>query len=94
MKTFWLSFAGDDGFLGAVIADADSMVAAVKECHRRKINPGGEVLGFEIPDGADLRGMPKWKLLQKSDIDDPVRVPDEIQNRARDSGCVAGMCKN
>ncbi|MFA4900880.1 MAG: hypothetical protein WC563_15285 [Brevundimonas sp.] len=50
----WLSFA--DGnlptgsqFLGAVVVEAPSFLAAVAESHRLGINPGGEVQGVEVP---------------------------------------------
>lgn len=58
---FWLSFAGDDGFHGAVIVHADDFVMAVMECHLRQINPHGEVQGMEIPPDVAARIPDKWK---------------------------------
>lgn len=64
MSSWWLSFA--DGtrevgtqFLGACIVDAEDFFDAVRASHRHKINPGGEVQGFEIPKGAP--DLSKWK---------------------------------
>lgn len=50
MGKYWLSFADDDGFLGVCVVDAPSFPAAVTRSHELDINPGGEVLGYSIPD--------------------------------------------
>lgn len=53
-KLFWLSFA-DPGkpkgaqFLGVAVLSADSFADAISRAHALRINPGGEVQGFEIP---------------------------------------------
>jgi len=44
----YLSFA-DKTFLGAVILKARGVTHAVNACWQKQINPGGEVLCFEIP---------------------------------------------
>jgi hypothetical protein len=46
---WWLSFADGDGFLGAALVAARDFVDAVDVTHRLGINPGGEVLGTEMP---------------------------------------------
>lgn len=53
----WLSFA--DGlkpegsqFLGVAIVKADTLAAAVRDTWERGINPGGEVMGFHVPERA------------------------------------------
>jgi hypothetical protein len=45
---WYLSFA-DDGWLGAAIVEGDSIVSAAARAHALGINPGGEVLGVELP---------------------------------------------
>ena len=54
MTYWWLSFtdntrAEGDRFLGGCIIEASSFGEAINEAWRRKINPGGEVMGFEVP---------------------------------------------
>lgn len=51
---YYLSFADHDcpkgeQFLGATIVEAASPKGAVEESHRRKLNPGGEVLIVPLP---------------------------------------------
>jgi aspartate/methionine/tyrosine aminotransferase len=42
---YWLSFCGDDGgFLGACIAEGDTVSQAIKSAWAHGCNPGGEVL--------------------------------------------------
>ena len=45
---WYLSFATEDEFLGAVIVDADNVIDATIKAHTLGINPGGEVLGYNI----------------------------------------------
>ncbi len=49
MALWWLSFADETHFLGAMIVDAATMEAAVRCAHRAGTNPGGTVMGSEIP---------------------------------------------
>ncbi len=49
MALWWLSFADETHFLGAMIVDAATMEAAVVSAHRAGTNPGGAVMGSEIP---------------------------------------------
>lgn len=52
--TMWLSFAGDDGFLGVVILKTLGFTHAVVESKVRGINPGGEIMAVEVdPDKID-----------------------------------------
>jgi hypothetical protein len=46
---WWLSFAGDTGFLGVVIVPATGFLDAVGFCWHLGINPGGEVQGSMLP---------------------------------------------
>jgi hypothetical protein len=47
---WWLSFAGEAGFLGAILTRARGFITAVQKTHELGINPGGEVKGVQIPD--------------------------------------------
>lgn len=48
---WWLSFAGEEGFRGVAIVEGHDLITAVLATHVLKINPGGQVLGVEIPRG-------------------------------------------
>lgn len=71
---WWLSFADDDGFRGAALVFADSLVNAIREAHVLRINPGGEVMGIPVP--GDIAPGGKWigRLLSA----DECRELDEI----------------
>lgn len=52
---WWLSFADPDRpmghtFLGVVIVEAASFKDAVTKSWKLKCNPGGECMGYELPD--------------------------------------------
>lgn len=66
MKYFYLSFAGEEGFRGGCVVEADDFLSAISEAHRLGINPHGQVKGQCISDPGPL---PINKLLLKSDID-------------------------
>lgn len=56
MTWVWLSFADPDKpkgtqFLGVAIVEGEDVVDGAAEAHRLGINPGGEVLGYPLPDG-------------------------------------------
>lgn len=64
MPLLWLSFATDDEFLGVVITEAPDVMAGAAKCHALGINPGGQVLSFEIPEDAPKeRSYPRDTLL-------------------------------
>lgn len=48
--TWWLSFAESGRFLGVVVTRAPSLVWAIRRAHRLGVNPGGQVLGGQVPD--------------------------------------------
>ena len=58
---YWLSFADDDGFRGAVIVHAEDFTTALMECNLRNINPHGEVQGMPIPPEIAAAIPDKWK---------------------------------
>ena len=49
MKTFWLSYAGEEGSRGVVVTEAFSFLEACALVGAIGLSPGGEVLGFEVP---------------------------------------------
>jgi hypothetical protein len=51
--TWFLSFAGEEGFRGAVITRARGMTLAIRRANEMGINPGGEVLSFSVPAGEE-----------------------------------------
>lgn len=55
LRWWYLSFADDTGFLGAVVVEAFGITDALHQAHLRKINPGGDVRGLPWP--ADV-GLP------------------------------------
>jgi hypothetical protein len=66
-KWIYLSFA-DENFNGAVVIKAHGIGTAVREAHRLGINPGGQVLGVEIPDERLPSEQFRNRLLSKEDI--------------------------
>ena len=58
---WWLSFAGPDGFHGAVMVHAENFPTALMECNLRDINPHGEVQGIECPEPMVAKVPEKWK---------------------------------
>lgn len=48
---YYISFATDDGFLGATVVEASSSESALEEATRLGINPGGEAAILEVPEG-------------------------------------------
>ncbi len=69
----WLSFAGEEGFLGAAIIEAEDFICAVMLAHRCGCNPGGEVKGQPLPqralDAALALGYEPNRLYSKDEID-------------------------
>lgn len=58
MKTFWLSFVKDGSNAGCCIVDANDSVGAVLRSHELNINPGGEVMIYEIE--SDCEDVEEW----------------------------------
>lgn len=68
---WWLSFAEDSGFRGVVIIRARDQIEGIKIAWRLGINPGGQVVGFELPP-EQQREVPQeavGRLLQRPDIE-------------------------
>lgn len=49
MPLFYLSFAGDDSWLGCIHIEAENVFDAITKTHILKINPGGEIAIVELP---------------------------------------------
>jgi hypothetical protein len=70
LRWFYLSFADDERFRGAVIVEAHGVAHAIELTHKLGINPSGEVAVFEVPEGAPLPpDAAKNRLLSKRDLD-------------------------
>jgi hypothetical protein len=75
-RTFWLSFATEDGFLGVAIIDLtpdeigddDWIGPAVVKARSLGANPGGHVQGSEIPQEDYIPEGFKHRLLNEHDI--------------------------
>lgn len=65
-KQWWLSFADDDGFRGAVIVHANEFVEAVMEANLYQINPHGECQGMEVPEGKVVPREWTYRLLDRA----------------------------
>ena len=66
-QMWWLSFADDDGFRGAVIVHAEDFLTALMECNLRGINPHGECKGRPVPAGAEIAEKWKYRILSRAD---------------------------
>jgi hypothetical protein len=66
LRWFYLSYADDESFRGAIIIQAHGFVEACYLADHRGISPGGEVLGMIVPVDAELP-PPEYrnKLLSK-----------------------------
>jgi hypothetical protein len=77
MPLIYMSFADPNKpegtqFLGAAIVEADDLAEATKKTWRLGINPGGEVLSFEVPEELEHRVYEQNainKLLSFEDLD-------------------------
>jgi hypothetical protein len=67
MSWWWLSFADDDGFLGACIVEAPDVVQAAIQAFRHGCNPGGEVVGVKIPPDAVLGPNDTYRLIPEAE---------------------------
>jgi hypothetical protein len=70
MALWWLSFSSETRNLGVAIVEANSFESAIDEAHRRKLNPGGEVLGVEVPEIGVERVWPyRNRLIQADEVE-------------------------
>ena len=68
MSLFWLSFADDDGFRGAILAEGSvsDIEAVIRETWKRGVNPGGEIKIAEVERKGPFE---LWNLYSREDID-------------------------
>ena len=75
MKTFWISFSGENGAQGICILDSESDKLAVRKALDMGIHPGGEAAVFEMSNSAssreEIRSFGKDKLI----------TPEELKKR-------------
>lgn len=62
---WWLSFVGDDGFLGVAIVRACDPVTAVCNAHVLGVNPGGEVCAAPLLPEMKVPEWAREKLLNR-----------------------------
>ena len=63
MGWWYLSFVGDDGWLGACCVEADSIQDAAHIAHKAGCNPGGEVLGLALAPEDPVPAAIQYKLI-------------------------------
>ena len=72
LRWFYISYADEEGFRGAVIVEAHGWLSAVKRSRELGISPGGQALGREIPEEALIK-LPedmKNRLLTRAEIEE------------------------
>jgi hypothetical protein len=71
MTYFYISFATDDGFLGATVVEGTSPKDALAVATLRGLNPGGEAAILEVPPeyefAPDVRAM-KNRLVSEAEM--------------------------
>jgi hypothetical protein len=71
MQWWGISFAGDEGFRGFVVMDAQGPIEASLKCKELGMDPGGQML--TIPLGNDFSMLPprEWRrvLMSREDVD-------------------------
>ena len=78
MSYWWMSFCDPERpegtrFLGALVIYACNETEAIEKSHLLKLNPGGEVMFFEIPRKYEYRIPIEWidcKLLSREECDE------------------------
>jgi hypothetical protein len=50
LRWFYLSFANEHEFFGAVVVEAIGPAHALQRAHQLGVNPGGSVMTFEVPE--------------------------------------------
>ncbi len=76
MILWYLSFSDPNrfsGFLGAVVTEAPDLMGAIQKCHQLGINPGGEVMGFEVDlddreARADIEAWDRDRIISREEL--------------------------
>lgn len=66
---WWLSFADESGFKGALVIKARGFTEALLIANLTNLNPQGEVKGAELPIDAVIPEEWKNKLISKAEIE-------------------------
>lgn len=90
MALMWLSFCDDEKpkgsqFLGVIIIKASDVVDAVAKSHFLGINPGGEILAYELSDeaSAEIPENFRNRLLSKDELKKALRTERRGTCRSR-----------
>lgn len=70
LRWWYLSYAKEEGFQGAIIIQAHGMVEACYLSKHRNISPGGEVWCHPIPDEHLPAPEHRNRLLTKAELDE------------------------
>jgi hypothetical protein len=98
MKLWYMSFAGEERFLGAVISHGKDLAEALLTATQHGCNPGGEVMAIEIPDNQlPDPETPILTLLSCDDLEkygfEPKRLGDyEDEERAAIGAATERVC--
>jgi hypothetical protein len=68
MALWYLSFGGENGWLGGVFLEADHAIAAVERSHAIGVNPGGQVAIVRC-DARKVRRYPRERLLSRAELE-------------------------
>lgn len=78
-KLWWLSFAGfEEGNKGMILVEAPTFVHAVARTWKLAINPGGEVMGFEIAPGGKDDIFPHETLISTETLKSHGYLPEKV----------------
>ncbi len=77
-RWWYLTYAGVEGWRGAVLVQAPGFISAVVLASHLKINPGGEVRGIPVPEDKIPAPEFAYRLLTLDDVerawDEPVKT--------------------
>jgi hypothetical protein len=80
---YYMSFIGEQGFLGGLFLYAQNQSLALYDSHRRKLNPGGEVAMIGPMSDEDMRRVPlenRGRLLGREELEQQ-EVEEELHRR-------------
>lgn len=67
-RLFYFSFAGEEGFRGAIITRAHGPTDGMVKIHAKKLSPGGQVLVVPVPAIATVPDEALDRLLCEEDV--------------------------
>lgn len=85
LQWFYLSFADDSGFRGAVIVEARGITSALLRCNVLGVNPHGQVMGLAIGEWpSHLSTEIRERVLSKDELNSifpDMKTLGELENR-------------